>query len=57
MRESGFKGQICVHSNRFLPTDNKEALDAGAGHILPKPMTGIHLLKLIATALDGTNTP
>jgi DNA-binding response OmpR family regulator len=53
LREAQFKGQICVHSNRFLQEDNRLALEAGAQYILPKPMTRSHLLQLLVVSLNG----
>ncbi|MEN9808960.1 MAG: hypothetical protein RLZZ488_527 [Pseudomonadota bacterium] len=53
-REAGFKGHICVHSNRLLAGDNKAALEAGADTIIPKPMTRTHFLKIILDALSRT---
>lgn len=50
-RTAGFKGLICVHSNRFSAQANKLALDAGADVILPKPMSRSHFIKLVAEAL------
>ena len=51
LRESGFEGHICVHSNRFLAGDSRAALAAGADAVLPKPMGRAHLLKLILASL------
>lgn len=51
LRKSGFKGRICVHSNRFLFDDQKAATDAGADSVLPKPMSRSHLFKLILSSL------
>ena len=51
LRDQGFAGHICVHSNRFLATDNKSALAAGADTVLPKPLGRMHFLKLILAAL------
>lgn len=51
LRERGFAGHICVHSNRFLAGDNKAALAAGADTVLPKPLGRAHFLKLILAAL------
>jgi CheY-like chemotaxis protein len=53
LRDAGFPGQICVHSNRFLPEDNKRALEAGADTVLPKPMGRAHFLKLILASLPA----
>lgn len=51
LRAQGFAGHICVHSNRFLAQDNRDALGAGADTVLPKPLGRVHFLKLILAAL------
>lgn len=51
MRERGFTGRVCIHSNRFLVDDYRAALDAGANTVLPKPMSRAHFLKVILEAL------
>jgi signal transduction histidine kinase/CheY-like chemotaxis protein len=51
LRASGFLGKICIHSNRFLMEDTKEALEAGADTVLPKPLSRVHFLKLLAASL------
>jgi CheY-like chemotaxis protein len=56
LKASGFLGQVCIHSNRFLFEDNTIALQAGAQTVLPKPMSRVHLLKLILAAISK-NTP
>ena len=55
LRAEGYKGQICVHSNRFLESDNRAAMEAGANHIIPKPMTRLHLLRLILATLRSSS--
>ena len=52
LREQGFWGVVCVHSNRSLPEDYKVAVDAGADAVLPKPMSRTHFLKLILQAAE-----
>jgi signal transduction histidine kinase/DNA-binding NarL/FixJ family response regulator len=52
LKRLAFKGRICVHSNRFLFGDQKEAFDAGADSVMPKPMSRIQLLKIILQALS-----
>lgn len=51
LRKKGYKGRICVHSNRFLFEDQRIATEAGADSVLPKPMSRTHLIKLIASSL------
>ncbi len=51
LRLKGFKGKICIHSNRFLMHDTKVAIDAGADTVLPKPLSRSHLLKLLIACL------
>jgi signal transduction histidine kinase/DNA-binding NarL/FixJ family response regulator len=55
LRKQNFAGRICVHSNRFLFGDQREAFEAGADSVLPKPMSRAHLLKLILTAVEDTS--
>jgi CheY-like chemotaxis protein len=52
MREKGFAGRVCIHSNRFLADDYRTALEAGANTVLPKPMPRAHFLKVILEALE-----
>ncbi len=42
-----FAKTICMHSNRCLPEDYERAIKMGAQSFLPKPMSRVHLLKLI----------
>jgi CheY-like chemotaxis protein len=51
LRSKGFRGKICIHSNRFLMEDTKTALDAGADTVLPKPLGRAHFLKLLSASL------
>ena len=51
LRQQGFKGNIAVHSNRFLFEDQATALAAGANTVLPKPMSKAHLLQILYSAL------
>jgi CheY-like chemotaxis protein len=53
LRQKNFKGHICVHSNRFLPDDNKNAMAAGANFVIPKPMGRAHLLKTLLSSLPA----
>jgi CheY-like chemotaxis protein len=51
LRQNGFQGHICVHSNRFLPGDTREALAAGADTVLPKPLSRAQFLKVVLASL------
>jgi len=48
--------EICVHSNRCLPGESNRALTAGADSFFPKPMNYGHLIKLINSWLEKTET-
>ena len=52
IRQRQPESYICIHTNRTLPGDYKKAIDCGADSFLPKPMSGIHFLKMIEGALD-----
>jgi signal transduction histidine kinase/CheY-like chemotaxis protein/HPt (histidine-containing phosphotransfer) domain-containing protein len=45
---------ICIHSNHIGGTQYKEAVDAGARYFLPKPISKVHLLRIISESLDVT---
>ncbi len=47
--------KICIHSNRGALEYQSQALSAGADIFLPKPMTRIHLLKILASAMKLTD--
>lgn len=51
-RAAGFKGYICIHSNRLLVDESFEAMKAGADSVLPKPMSRIHLLQILDAGLQ-----
>ncbi len=51
-RAKGFRGHICLHTNRCDPAIYKLGLDAGADSLYPKPISEAHLAKLILEALD-----
>lgn len=53
LRDAGYRGRICVHSNRFLFDDQKIATDAGADSVFPKPMSRTHLFKLMISSLPA----
>jgi CheY-like chemotaxis protein len=57
LRQAGYQGQICIHSNRFVFDDGRIALDAGASVVLPKPLSRAHLLKLLRAALEARLGP
>lgn len=46
------KAKICVHSNRGVLEYHSQALDAGADLFFPKPMTRLHLLKLVSSIVQ-----
>lgn len=50
LREQGYRGVVCIHSNRTSPDDFKVAVEAGADTVLPKPMSRTHFLKLMLQA-------
>lgn len=52
MREAGYRGKLCVHSNRSDTRSYEAALAVGANAFLPKPMSRIHLLDLLVAASD-----
>jgi signal transduction histidine kinase/CheY-like chemotaxis protein len=57
LRSNGYRGHVCIHSNRFLYDDQKTATEAGADSVLPKPMSRVHLFKLIADSLSRSSKP
>ncbi len=52
IRNSGYIGFICIHSNLSRPEDCKDILEMGANIVLPKPMTFSHMLRIINHAID-----
>lgn len=42
---------ICIHSNRIGSLHYKEAVEAGAEHFLPKPMSKVHLLQMLCESV------
>jgi CheY-like chemotaxis protein len=56
MREAGYRGKVCVHSNRSDTRSYEAALAAGADAFLPKPMSRIHLLDLLVAAVGAGPT-
>ena len=49
-RSRGVSAQICVHSNRIIPSDQRTALLVGADVFLPKPMARSQCLRLLLQA-------
>ena len=43
---------VCIHSNHIGGRQYKEAVEAGAHDFLPKPISKIHLLKIITNSLN-----
>jgi signal transduction histidine kinase/CheY-like chemotaxis protein len=56
LRESGYTGIICIHSNRFPSEDLRPAFDEGANTVVPKPMSRIHFLKVLKDALQKSQS-
>jgi CheY-like chemotaxis protein len=54
LRSQGYKGSICVHSNRFLHEDLTRAIKAGASAVIAKPMSRSQLIALL---IDVTTDP
>ena len=52
IRENGYTGQLCIHSNRYPGDNSKEAFEAGADAVFPKPMSRAHFLKLLLSASE-----
>jgi len=52
LRGQGFRGVVCIHSNRSLPEDYRVAVEAGADAVLPKPMSRAHFLKLMLQSAE-----
>jgi signal transduction histidine kinase/FixJ family two-component response regulator len=50
IRAHGYFGKVCVHSNRSDVRTYQAALKAGADAFLPKPMSRIHLLDMLASS-------
>lgn len=54
LRALGSSALIAVHSNRVWPEDFREAAAAGADACLPKPMTRMHLHRLLQHVVGGS---
>ncbi|NRA69335.1 MAG: hybrid sensor histidine kinase/response regulator [Pseudobacteriovorax sp.] len=52
LREMGYKGKICIHSNRGRLEFQPKAIDAGADFFLPKPMSKNDLVMLLSQCVD-----
>lgn len=57
MRAAGFKGLVCVHSNRMVAEDHRAAFESGADAFIPKPMARAQLLKLVIQAGQKATVP
>ena len=44
---------ICLHSNRLGGVHYQQAVEAGAAHFLPKPMSKVHLLRILGESLPA----
>ncbi|MBF0440670.1 MAG: hybrid sensor histidine kinase/response regulator, partial [Oligoflexales bacterium] len=53
LRENGYQGDICIHSNRSLPEDYSRSVEVGAQAFISKPMSRLHLLKFLVTSIDS----
>ncbi|NRA68989.1 MAG: hybrid sensor histidine kinase/response regulator [Pseudobacteriovorax sp.] len=52
LREMGYKGKICIHSNRGRLEFQPKAIEAGADFFLPKPMSKNDLVILLSQCDD-----
>jgi DNA-binding response OmpR family regulator len=52
VRSEGFKGTVCVHSNRTGLEDLRASLEAGANAVIPKPLSTGQLLGLMRDCLN-----
>ncbi|NRA63465.1 MAG: response regulator [Pseudobacteriovorax sp.] len=52
LRNKGYKGKICIHSNRGRLEFQPKAIDAGADFFLPKPMSKNDLVMLLSQCVD-----
>jgi signal transduction histidine kinase/ActR/RegA family two-component response regulator len=57
LRRMGNKSVVCVHSNRIVAVDHKEAIAAGADAFLPKPMARAQLFRLLLQAAGAAREP
>lgn len=55
LRDSGFENRICIHSNRGTFEYNEEFKRSGADFMIPKPLSYIHLLKLLDSVVSEKN--
>ena len=53
LRDLGFRGTICIHSNRGSIDFQPRALKLGADIFLPKPMTKEHILSLVLSIIQS----
>lgn len=57
LRERGYEGKICIHSNRGRLEYQPKSIEAGADFFLPKPMNKSDLLQLLAQSSIADYTP
>lgn len=57
IRACGNKSKICIHSNRGTLELQADAVNAGCDLFLPKPMTRLHLLAILAASIEPSNAP
>ncbi|NRA68734.1 MAG: response regulator [Pseudobacteriovorax sp.] len=52
LRQMGYKGKICIHSNRGKLEFQPKAIEAGADFFLPKPMSKNDLIGLLSQCIQ-----
>ncbi len=57
LRRRGSKALICLHSNRTIGADNKNASKSGADTFVPKPVSHAQLLRLVLQAASSIKPP
>ena len=57
LRHSGYKGIICIHSNRGRLEYQPLAIEAGADYFVPKPMSKADLVNVIESNLTRGEAP
>ncbi|MEZ4749056.1 MAG: hybrid sensor histidine kinase/response regulator [Bdellovibrionota bacterium] len=55
LRDLGSQAHICIHSNRVTSENMRTAIEMGADHCFPKPMSRQHLLKFILDYCSKSN--
>jgi signal transduction histidine kinase/DNA-binding NarL/FixJ family response regulator len=56
LRQLGYAGHVCIHSNRFFFDGESTALQGRADAILPKPMNNLQLTKVVRAILEKRNS-